>query len=163
MNEFTDIITAHPLFHGMKPAHLEALLDGATTANLKTGDVLFKEGEPANQFFLIERGQMALEAHEPRDGTALVQTLDTGDLLGWSWLFPPFVWHFRARAVEPTRIIAMSGARLLVNAERDHDFGYELMKRVSQVLIHRLQATRKTMLQLLCESDAGNPSGGSPN
>lgn len=158
MNKLTDIITSHPLFHGMKPAHLQALLDGATFANLKTGDVLFKEGEPANQFFLIENGRIALEAHEPCDGTVMVQTLGAGDLLGWSWLFPPFVWHFRARAIEPTGIVAMSGARLLINAERDHDFGYELMKRVSQVLIRRLQATRKTMLELLCERESGNPA-----
>lgn len=157
MSDFTDTITAHPLFHGMKPDHLESLLDGATVANLKTGDVLFKEGEPANQFFLIEHGRIALEAHEPCDGTLLVQALGAGDLLGWSWLFPPFVWHFRARAVEPTRIVGMSGARLLVHAERDHDFGYELMKRVSRVLIQRLQATRHTMLKMLCERGADSP------
>ena len=63
-----------------------------------------------------------------------------------SWLFPPFVWHFQARALEPTETIVLDGAHLLVAAERNGNLGYELMKRVAQVLIHRLQATRKQLL-----------------
>jgi CRP-like cAMP-binding protein len=81
-----------------------------------------------------------------------VQTLGAGDVLGWSWLFPPFAWHFQARAIEPASAVALSGASLLVNAERNHDFGYELMKRVAQVVIRRLQAARKQLLDLQVES-----------
>lgn len=91
---------------------------------------------------------MALEAHEPAAGTQPVQDLEAGDVLGWCWLFPPFVWHFRARALEPTSTIVLSGGHLLMAAERDPDFGYELIKRVAQVVIHRLQATRKRLLEL---------------
>ena len=75
-----------------------------------------------------------------------------GDVLGWSWLFPPFSWNFQARAIEPTSAIVLSGAHLLVTAEGNHDFGYELMKRVAQVVIHRLQATRKQLLAIQVES-----------
>jgi CRP/FNR family cyclic AMP-dependent transcriptional regulator len=78
--------------------------------------------------------------------------LGPGDVLGWSWLFPPFVWHFQARAVEPTTLLVLNGAGLLVSAERDHDFGYELMKRVAQVVIRRLQATRKQLLEQQVQS-----------
>jgi CRP/FNR family transcriptional regulator, cyclic AMP receptor protein len=67
-------------------------------------------------------------------------------MLGWSWLFPPFAWHFRARAREPTNVIVFNGAHLLVAAERNRDFGYELMKRVAQVVIRRLQAARRQLL-----------------
>ena len=152
MKTLNEAITDHPFFHGMKPEHLAMLTDGANAVQFKVGDVLFREGEPANQFYLIGSGKIALEAHEPADGNTLVQTLGAGDVLGWSWLFPPFVWHFQARAVEPTNAIVLSGARLLVAAERDHDFGYELMKRVVKVVIHRLQAARKQLLALQVES-----------
>jgi len=81
-----------------------------------------------------------------------IDTIGMGELLGWSWLFPPFVWHFQARAVEPTEAIALDGAQLLIAAERGHNFGYELMKRVAQVVIHRLQAARGRLLAQQVES-----------
>ena len=152
MKNLNEAITQHAFFHGKKPEHLAVLAAGAKAVQFKAGDVPFREGEPANQFYLIESGKVALEAHEPADGTALVQTLGAGDVLGWSWLFPPFMWHFQARAIEPTSAIVLSGAHLLVTAERNRDFGYELMKRVAQVVIRRLQATRKQLLALQTES-----------
>lgn len=155
MKVLNEAITKHAFFHGMKSAHRAVLSEGAKLARFKAGDVLFLEGEPTNQFDLIERGKIALKAHEPADGTMLVQTLGAGDVLGWSWLFQPFVWHFQARAIEPTDAIVLSGAHLLVTAERDHEFGYELMKRVAQVVIHRLQAARKQLLALQIERARG--------
>ena len=152
MKALNEGIIKHGFFVGMKPDHLAIVGEGAKTATSNVGDVLFQEGEPANLFYLIESGKIALEAHEPGDGTILVQTLGAGEVLGWSWLFPPFVWHFQARAVEPTSIIVLNGGHLLVAAEDDREFGYELMKRVAQVVIRRLQATRKQLLALQVES-----------
>lgn len=145
MKTLNEAITQHAFFAGMKPEHLGLLTEDAKTARFNAGDLLFREREPANQLYLIESGKIALEAHEPTDGTMPVQTLGPGDVLGWSWLFPPFAWHFQARAIEPASVIVLSGAHLLVIAERDHDFGYELMKKVAQVVIRRLQATRKQL------------------
>jgi CRP-like cAMP-binding protein len=144
-------IKAHPFFHGMKPQHLAVLHKGAIEATFRAGETLFNEGEPANRFFLVERGNVALEAHEPADGTAVVQCVHDGDVIGWSWLFPPFTWHLRARALQSTEVIVLDGAHLLSMAEAHHDFGYELMKRVSQVLIQRLQATRRQLLEVEIE------------
>jgi CRP-like cAMP-binding protein len=152
MKASNEAITKHAFFGGMKPEHLAVLTEGAKVAAFKAGDVLFREGEPANQFFLVESGKIALEAHEPANGTMLVQTLGAGEVFGWSWLFPPYVWHFQARAIEPAKVIVLNGAHLLATAERRHDFGYELMKRVAQVVIRRLQATRKQLLALQVES-----------
>ena len=152
MNHLNESITKHSFFRDMKPEHLALLAEGAEAVQFKVGDVLLREGEPANRFYLVESGRIALETREAAGGSALVQTLGAGDVLGWSWLFPPFVWHFRARAVEPARAIALSGAHLLVTAERDRDFGYELMKRVAQVVIHRLQATRQQLTALQIQS-----------
>jgi CRP-like cAMP-binding protein len=129
---------------------------GATESKFGAGQIIFSEGDPANRFYLIESGSVALEAHEPADGTFPIQTLEGGEVLGWSWLFPPFVWHFQARALKPMHAIVLDGAHLLVAAERNAAFGYALMKRVGQILIHRLQATRKQFVksQLECAIDA---------
>ena len=146
MGDMNDTIINHDLFYGMKPGHLAILIDGAKTARFKAGELLFQEGEPANQFYLIQNGKIALETHETANHPIVLQTLGAGDVLGWSWLFPPFSWHFQARAVETANVILLNGANLLASAERDHDFGYELMKRVTQVIIRRLQATRKQLV-----------------
>jgi CRP-like cAMP-binding protein len=140
------VIVAHPFFEGMKPEYFEDIAGCATEATFEPGQILFREGEPADKFYLIQRGRIALEAHEPADGTVPVQELGAGDVLGWSWLFSPFVWHLQARALEPTGAVVLDGAHLLIAAERNPTFGYDLMKRVAHVLIQRLQATRKQLL-----------------
>jgi CRP/FNR family cyclic AMP-dependent transcriptional regulator len=139
-------VLSHSFLARMKPEYLELLASGATEVTFKPDQIVFREGEPASQFYLIETGQIALEAHQLGDGTVLVETLGPGEVLGWSWLFAPFVWHFQARAIEPTKAIALNAAHLLIAAEQDHPFGYELMKRVAQIVIHRLQATRRQLL-----------------
>lgn len=151
-NSLESVVVSHPFFQGMKPEHLEVIAGCATEATFKPEETLFREGEPANKFYLIQSGRIALEAHELADGTVFVQNLGAGDALGWSWLFPPFVWHFQARALEPTRAVVLDGAHLLVAAERNPGFGYELMKRVAQVVVQRLQATRKQLLRQQIES-----------
>ena len=155
MKPVNEAIQQHAFFRGMTPEHVALLSTGAKAIQLEAGSMLCREGEPAGQFFLIKSGKIALEAHEPADGTILVQMLGAGDVVGWSWLFAPFVWHFQARVVEPADLIVLSGAQLLVAAERNHDFGYELMKRVVQVVIRRLQTTRKQLL-----SGVGQPAAG---
>lgn len=152
MKPLDEAIANHAFFRGMKPEHLAVLAEGAKAIQFKAGDALIREAQPANQFYLIQSGRIALEAHEPAKGTVPVQTLRAGDVLGWSWLFPPFVWHFQARALETTTAIALSGAHLLVSAEKDPGFGYELMKRVARVVISRLQATRQQLLEHQIES-----------
>ncbi len=152
MNSVKQIISEHPFFRGMKPEPLDIIAGGATEVTFKPDQILLRQGEPANRFYLIESGRVALEAHEPANGTVLVESIGPGDVVGWSWLFPPFVWHFTARAVEPTRAVVLDGAHLLVTAERNREFGYDLMKRVGQMVIHRLQSTRKKLLALQIES-----------
>jgi len=159
MKTLKQTIAEHSFFVGIKPEHLDVIMAGASEIELKSDQILIYEGQPASQFFLIESGRVIIEARQPGNGTTLVQTLDAGDVLGWSWLFPPFIWHFQARALEPTRAIVLNAAHLLVSAEKNHEFGYELMKRVAQVVIRRLQATRKLLLDLaqpghVAENDA---------
>lgn len=152
MNPVEDRIKCHPFFSGMEPEHVAVIVHGAIEKKFREDEVLFRVGTPASQFYLIESGQIALEAHEPGSGIVLVQTLGRGEVLGWSWLFPPFAWHFQARATEPTTAIVLGGGHLLSVAERDPAFGYALMKRVVQVVIQRLQATRAKLLRHQSES-----------
>lgn len=139
----------HPFFAGMDADHVEEILAGAHRQEFAAGEIIFREGDPANQFYLIESGEVAIESTLPHGGMVHIQTVRSGDVLGWSWLFPPFAWHFRARAIQPTHVLVCDGAHLLVQAEEHPTFGYELMKRVSQVLIQRLQASRKKLVQAM--------------
>jgi CRP-like cAMP-binding protein len=145
-NAIKEILQANPFFSSMSPEHLDLMLSGATTAYYESDEVLFHEGEPADRLFVIEIGRVAVEAHEPGNESLIIESLGPGDLLGWSWLFEPFVWHFQARAIGPAKVVILQGAHLLILAERDPRFGYELMKRITQVVIHRLHATRKRLL-----------------
>lgn len=143
-----NIIQEQPFFRGFKPDHLKIIIESAREAAFEPAQVLFREGEPANQFYVIESGLVALEAHEPARESVQIQKVGPGEVLGWSWLFPPFTCHFQARAVEPTQALILNGAHLLVAAESNHDFGYCLMKRVAQVVIQRLGATRGKLLAI---------------
>ena len=103
-------------------------------------------------FYLIERGRVALETpFIPGKGVIIVETLDAGEVLGWSWLFPPYIWHFGAIALEPTDVVVFDADFLRNKASEDHEFGYQLAMRVGSLMLQRLQATR---LQLL---DYGQP------
>jgi len=132
-----------PFFKGLPPELLEMLAREAMPVEFKTGELIFKEGAVANRSYLILSGKVVLESstdseHEP----VTIETINSGDLLGWSWLFPPYYWVFDARAATPVKAIFFYGTRLREQCEINHELGYELMKRVSLVVIERLQATR---------------------
>jgi CRP-like cAMP-binding protein len=140
------VIAEHPFLHGLKPEYLRLLADSALRMRYEAGELIFREGDPANRFYLIEQGCVSLESQRRDAGAVAIQVIGPGDVLGWSWLFPPYYWHFDARAAEPTMAIFFYGTRLRERCEQDHDFGYEMMKRMTQVVIHRLQAARKQLL-----------------
>lgn len=142
MSTINQRIAAHAFFASLPPEKVAAVVNGATEKVFQAGEIIFREGEPANRFYLIENGGVTLEAHEPAGSTIPIQSLLAGDVLGWSWFVPPFVWHLQARALEPITMLVLDAARLLVAAEEDHAFGYLLMKRVAQVIMSRLKATR---------------------
>ena len=116
-------------------------------SQFNAGELIFREGDPANRFYLIQRGQVALESSLKDRPAVRIQTIGAGDVLGWSWLFPPYYWHFDARTLEPTSAIFFYGTRLREECEKDHDLGYELMKRMAGVVLQRLQATRRQLLE----------------
>ena len=141
-------VALHPFLAGMNRSQLSLLTDCAMIVHFNPGEVIFREGELANRFYLIETGKVILESSGRSSDPVIIDKVGAGDLLGWSWMFPPYVWHFTARAVEPTEAIFFYGTILREYCERDHSLGYELFKRMSAVMIKRLQRAREKMLEL---------------
>jgi CRP/FNR family cyclic AMP-dependent transcriptional regulator len=139
-------VAAHPFLVGLGPHHVRLLADCAMRLHFKASQVVFCEGEIANRFYLIEHGKVALESStlgEPIE----IDEIGAGDLLGWSWLFPPYAWHFTARALENTTAIFFYGTVLREYCNRDPSLGFELFKRMSAVMLRRLQAARQRLLE----------------
>jgi CRP-like cAMP-binding protein len=126
----------------MNSRHLELLVENSLPAEFRAGDRILTEGGTANRFYLILEGRVEVESPAQDGEPVSIQTLGPGDMLGCSWLFPPYCWRFDARAVTPTKALCFYGTRLRKLCEENHDLGYELMKRVSEVLVQRLQAVR---------------------
>lgn len=148
MNTLEPILAEHAFFTGLEPRYLQVIAGCASNARFSADHSIFHEGEEANQFYLIRHGKVALETFAPGRGVVPIETLLAGEVLGWSWLFPPYRWHFSARALEVTRAIALDGVCLRKKCAEDHDLGYELMSRFAQTIIQRLQATRLQLLDV---------------
>jgi CRP-like cAMP-binding protein len=132
----------------MAPEHRLMILQGAEEKSYAAGEVLFTEGQPANRLFLLHEGQVALETHVPAKGDVQVAAVAAGQLLGWSWLVPPFVWHFQGRALEPVKSTVLNGAHLLVASEQNHFLGYELMKGIRKVILDVLLVAHQRWLDI---------------
>jgi CRP/FNR family transcriptional regulator, cyclic AMP receptor protein len=148
MENLERIVTAHPFFSGMPTEHLALLAGCAKNVRFNPGQFILREGEEANEFYLIRHGKVALEVYAPGPGPLTIQTLSEGDILGWSWLVSPYRWKFDARAIELTRAIALDGKCLREKSETDCRLGYELLKRFSHVMVDHLQAARLQLLNV---------------
>ena len=148
MRTIEQYLPDHPFFAGLDGRTLALVAGCATNVSFAAGEFLFREGQPADQFFVVRRGRVAIEVHGPAAGTMVVDTADAGDVVGWSWLVPPYRWLFDARAVEATGVVAFDGACLRGKCEEDPRLGYELMKLVTQVMNLRLEAAQVRLLDL---------------
>jgi CRP/FNR family cyclic AMP-dependent transcriptional regulator len=145
-------VTLHPFLAGMNRTHLTLLTDCAVARHFNTDQTILREGEFATGFYLIETGRLALESVAGFGESIVIQTIGAGDLLGWSWMFPPYVWQFTARAVEPTTALFLYAAILREYCEKDHSLGYELLKRISAVMVKRLRAAHDQLLSVYSNS-----------
>lgn len=139
-------IASHPFLLGLSEHHVRLLADCAVRVSFAANQIIFREGETANRFYLLERGEIVLETKTAAGQMGIIDTIGDGDLLGWSWLFEPYLWHFTARATKPTTAIFFYGTVLREYCEKDHTLGYELLKRMSEVMTRRLQAARTRLL-----------------
>lgn len=141
-------VELHPFLAGMNHTQLRLLTDCAVARHFKAKQTILREGEFANGFYLIETGKVALESEAGLGESLPIQILRAGDSLGWSWMFPPYVWQFTARAIEPTTVLFFYATILREYCEKDHSLGYELLKRISAVMVTRLQAAHDQMLAI---------------
>jgi len=146
--EIEALVAEHPFFKDM-PAGYRSLIAGCgRNMHFSAGQFIARTDDPANQFFAIRLGRVSIELHAPERGPMILQTLEPGDILGWSWLFPPYRWTFDARAIEDVRAIGFDGECLRSKCERDPAMGYDFMKRFAQAFMQRLQAARLQLLDL---------------
>jgi CRP-like cAMP-binding protein len=143
-----DLLTTHPFLEGLPAPWLERLSYQAKRNVHHGGSRLFREGGPADRFWLIRDGRVALEFNVPGRGDIVIEQLGPGSVLGWSWMFPPYRWHFGAVAAEQTLAIELDGRGVMRLCGDDPALGYELTKRFSAVLIDRLQAARVRLVDL---------------
>jgi len=142
------IVMEHPFFAGLDEG-LRALVSGcASNARFEPDQYLLREGEPADQFYLLRQGRVALGIRAPARGELVFQTVAEGDVVGVSWLIPPYRWASDARALDVVHAIAIDAACLRRKCEEDHDFGYAMMQCFLPTLIQRLHAARLQILDV---------------
>lgn len=148
MRELDAVLAEVPFFAGLGASELELLAGCASNVRFHEGEMLFREGEPADAFYVVRHGTVALETFVPALGGVTVETIEAGEVIGWSWLFPPYRWHLDARALSTVRATSFDGVCLREKCDSDPALGYDLMKRFAQVLIERLQWTRLRLLDV---------------
>jgi len=146
--DLTEILRQHPFLADLSDQHMQTLIGCASNVRFEEGSYLIREGQVADKFFLVRSGRVALEIDLSERGSLRIQTVGAGEVLGWSWLISPFRWHFSGCAVADVRAIALDGKCLRTKCEADHDFGFEMLKRLSHVMEQRLEATRLQLIDV---------------
>ena len=135
-------LAAHPFLHGMSRDQLAVLAGSARDVCFPARHRLFEDGGSAARFWLIQSGHVSLDIHVPGEGPVVIETIGMGELLGWSWLFPPYRWAFGAVAAAPVEAFEFDAPAVRERCAADPDLGYELSQRITRVLAKRLLATR---------------------
>lgn len=148
METLERLLREHPFLQGMDERMIAVLVGCASNVRFEAGDYVAREGEEATKWYLVRSGQVVLEAHVPGLGAAPVGTLGENDAIGWSWIMPPYLWHFDARVVQATRAVALEGVCLRQKCDADRDLGYELMKRFLYVVQQRLVWSRLQLIDM---------------
>ncbi|NJP05053.1 MAG: cyclic nucleotide-binding domain-containing protein [Chloroflexaceae bacterium] len=148
MQTIEDMLKDHPFFDGLSAEHLAFLAGCASNIHFQAGDIVFREGTEANSFYVIRQGKVTVETLVEGRGPIVFETIGEGNVLGWSWLFPPYRWAYDARALETTRATVFDGVCLRNKCEAEPVMGYNLMQRFAHIITQRLQATRSLLVDL---------------
>lgn len=140
-------LKAHPFLEGLPQEHINFIVGCTTHKVFKEGEVILKEGEAADKFYIIRSGKVAIYIGQEHN-EIIIQTIGGGEILGWSWLIPPYSYRFSAKAVENTRVLALDGKCLREKCEKNPDLGYLLLKRLVVVFAQRLEAARLQLLDI---------------
>lgn len=138
----------HAFIQALSEQHRMRLASGVRPFTASPGEYLAREGEPAHAFYLIQSGQIEIDMYLARRGAVPIQTVGAGEVVGWSWLLPPYRWQFDARAVDAVQGLSFDAAWLREQCEQDHELGYQLLKQLLAVVGSRLTATRVQRLDI---------------
>jgi CRP/FNR family transcriptional regulator, cyclic AMP receptor protein len=142
MDTMEPILAAHPFCKGLDPRYLKLILACASRETFKPGEFLCRDEAPATKFYVIHHGRVSVEIYRARRGPVTIQSLGEGEVLGWLWFDQPYHWHLDAKALDLTRVISLEVQCLLDTCNRDHDFGYELMRRYAHHLAVQFRVTK---------------------
>ncbi|HTK11185.1 MAG TPA: cyclic nucleotide-binding domain-containing protein [Ktedonobacteraceae bacterium] len=148
MSTLEEALAEHPFFRGFDSDYLHDIVRFAVFIHYDSDVCIFHEGEQATHFYLLNQGKVGLETFSADRGAIAIETIEAGEVLGWSWLFPPYRWHFSSRVIEPVHGIMLDAATLRKMCDEDHTFGYELVRRIAHVITQRLQSTRLQLLDV---------------
>lgn len=148
-----EYLAAHEFFAGLNDDFLQLLGEHATEKKYPAGEVLFQQGKSADKFYLVREGEISVQVPALVGPALELQVLGENQILGWSWLIPPFRWHFLARASTDVVLLEFDGKAILQQCEQNPKFGYELFKRFTEMMSERLSAARQKMM------DQWNPPG----
>lgn len=149
--ELDRLLCEHPFFKTMSLELRQELVDCAKSERYHAGDYIHREGEPADRFYLIRHGSVAQELCIPKQEPIIIQTLDEGDILDWSWLVPPYRWMADARVIRLTRVVALDARCLRGKYANDPHLAYELLKRFIPIIANRLEASRLQLIDIYGE------------
>ena len=147
-----EALAGHPFLHGMSRNHLAVLADAASDVTFPARHRLFEDGGSASRFWLVQSGHVDLDLHVPGQGRTKIETIGMGELLGWSWLFPPYKWAFGAAAASPVEAFEFDGRAVRACCASDPVLGYEVTRRLAHVVAKRLQATRIKLITASSQS-----------
>lgn len=153
IRDMTKIVSQNPLLANFKPEHKELIAGCASNVKFDAGELIFREGEPAERFFLIRYGKVSVEVFSPSKGRVTIQTYEVGDVLGWSWIVKPYRCYHDARALDLTRAIAFDGACLRNKADSDPEFGYTLLKCFAPLIAQNLERVELQLLDVYGQSN----------
>jgi CRP/FNR family cyclic AMP-dependent transcriptional regulator len=148
MKTLDAVVAESPLFDGLASEHAELIAGCAANTHFRAGQFLFREGGQADTFYLLRHGRVVLETFVPGRGSLAIETIEEGDVVGWSWLFPPYRWHLDARALEDVGAVSFDGACLRGKCTADDGLAAALYSRFAEVLVDRLDATRVRLLDV---------------
>lgn len=148
MESLGKIIKEHPFFENLIPEYIELIAGCASLVKFDKNHMILKEGETADNFYLIRSGKIGVDMHVPNQEHITIDTVSTGDVLGWSWLFAPYQTHFDAKVLESTRAISFDGKCLRKKIDQDHNLGFHIMTQFVKIIQDRLQASRLKLIEM---------------
>ena len=148
-----EYLSDHEFFSELSVDIIKLLCESVRSLEIKKGEVLFRQGEHADKFYIVRNGRVSVQIPAIMGPTLEVQTLSTNRILGWSWLISPYQWRFQAKAEEDSTLLEFDGAAILARCEQDPKVGYELLKKFAALMAERLEASRQKLM------DEWNPAG----